>query len=479
MILRPLYDESLAQASYLVGCSATGEALVIDPNRQIEQYIQLAQSKGLRITAVTETHIHADFVSGSRELARRTGAQLYLSAMGPAEWQYMYATEAGAILLADGDTFNIGNILIQVIHTPGHTPEHLSFLLTDTAAADEPMGLFTGDFIFVGDVGRPDLLERAAGITGTMETGARLLYRSLQKIRQLPDYLQIWPGHGAGSACGRALGAVPQTTMGYERRYNWAFSVADEDEFVETVLAGQPEPPFYFAQMKRINKVGPALIGDLAQPSQETLAQLHTRLIEKTRIVDTRSADAYAKGHLPGTINIPLGDSFLTWAGWLLPYDRPFFLIADQADLLPAQSLLSLIGLEQIAGYWPKDVVEQWVASGKELEQIQRGDVVWLSQKIKHAQVHVLDVRGASEYHSGHIEGAINIPLGYLERRLQEIPTDRVLAIHCLAGTRSAIAASVLAAHGFGQGVDIVDGFRSWEKVGYPVEKESHALLRS
>jgi hydroxyacylglutathione hydrolase len=199
MILRTLYDESLAQASYLIGCSATGEALVIDPNRHIDHYIQLAQKKDLRITAVTETHIHADFVSGARELAQSTGAQLYLSDMGPAEWKYTYAVEAGAILLHDGDPFKVGNILLQALHTPGHTPEHVSFLLTDTATTDEPMGLFTGDFLFVGDVGRPDLLEKAAGLTGTMETGAQMLFHSLQKIRHLPDYLQVWPGHGAGN----------------------------------------------------------------------------------------------------------------------------------------------------------------------------------------------------------------------------------------------------------------------------------------
>ncbi len=187
MILRFIYDEALAQASYLVGCSVTGEALILDPNRNIKQYIELATSKGLHITAITETHIHADFVSGARELAQATGAQLYLSDMGPADWKYQYASAAGAILLHDKDTFRIGNILIEALHTPGHTPEHLAFLLTDTAATQEPMGLFTGDFLFVGDVGRPDLLEKAAGVTGTAESGSRQLFNSLQRARALPD----------------------------------------------------------------------------------------------------------------------------------------------------------------------------------------------------------------------------------------------------------------------------------------------------
>ncbi len=473
MILRTLYDESLAQASYLIGCSATGEALVIDPNRHIDHYIQLAQSKDLRITAVTETHIHADFVSGARELAQSTGAQLYLSDMGPVEWKYTYAVEAGAILLHDGETFKVGNILLQALHTPGHTPEHVSFLLTDTAATDEPMGLFTGDFLFVGDVGRPDLLEMAAGFTGTMETGAQMLFHSLQKIRHLPDYLQVWPGHGAGSACGRTLGEVPQSTLGYERRRNWAFSIKYEDEFVKKVLAGQPEPPFYFAEMKRINKVGPAPVSTLTLPPQETLDQLHAYLMEGIRIVDTRSADEYAAGHIAGTINIPLNGSFVTWAGWLLPYDRPFLLIADTAEVAQAQRLLSLIGLEHIAGYLPIDAINQWKAMGNSLEHIQKMDVVTLLQHIRQEHIQLLDVRRASEYAAGHIEGAKNIPLGYLERHLQEIPTDRAIAVQCQTGIRSAIAASLLMAHGFKQSIDILGGFAAWQKTSNPMKQDN------
>ncbi|MBA3533266.1 MAG: MBL fold metallo-hydrolase, partial [Ardenticatenales bacterium] len=254
MILRYLYDSNLAQASYLVGCAATGEALIIDPNREVEQYIAAAAREGLRITAVTETHIHADFLSGARELADKTGARLYLSDEGGPEWSYGFAH----LGLKDGDTFMVGNVRLEALHTPGHTPEHVAFLLTDTANAAEPMGIFSGDFVFVGDIGRPDLLESAAGVADSKEPGARTLYRSVQRFKQYPDYLQLWPGHGAGSACGKALGAIPSTTLGYERRFNWAFTTQDEESFIATVLDGQPEPPRYFAQMKRLNKVGPA-----------------------------------------------------------------------------------------------------------------------------------------------------------------------------------------------------------------------------
>ncbi len=243
MLLRRFYDAKLAQASYLVGCQATGEALVVDPNRDANQYIAAAASEGVRITHVTETHIHADFVSGSRELAARTAARLHLSAEGGPEWQYAFMSEAGAVPLRDGSRLDVGRVRVDVLHTPGHTPEHLSFMITDTAATDRPMGVFTGDFIFVGDVGRPDLLEKAAGAAGTMEAHARRLYASLQRFRQLPAWLQLWPGHGAGSACGKALGAVPQTTLGYESVVNWGLAAASEEEFVRGVLDGQPEPP--------------------------------------------------------------------------------------------------------------------------------------------------------------------------------------------------------------------------------------------
>lgn len=331
MLLRLVYNDELAQASYLVGCPATGEALIIDPNRDIEQYIRLATRHSLRITAITETHIHADFVSGSRALAQRTSAQLYLSDAGPAEWKYSYATQAHVKLLRDGDAFKVGNLLLQAVHTPGHTPEHLSFLLTDTAGADQPMGLFTCDFIFVGDVGRPDLLERAAGVKGTMEPGARQLFRSLQKVRDLSSYLQIWPAHGAGSACGRALGAVPQSTLGYAKLFNWAFAITDEEAFVTAVLEGQPEPPFYFAEMKRVNKVGPALLNEVTLPEQLTAEQLEQRLSEKVRVIDLRPAPDYLAGHIAGTISIPLDRSFLDRAGWLISPQQPYT-ISDPCD---------------------------------------------------------------------------------------------------------------------------------------------------
>jgi hydroxyacylglutathione hydrolase len=227
MLLRYFFYDKLAHASYLVGCQATGEAIVVDPGREVEPYLAAAEDEDLRIVGVTETHIHADFVSGARELAERTGARLYLSAEGGREWQYQYQDEYDHQLVRDGDSFYVGNLRFAVMHTPGHTPEHIALLVTDTKGADRPMGLFSGDFVLVGDVGRPDLLEKAARVANTAEVGARQMFGSLQRFRQLPDYIQVWPGHGAGSACGKALGAVPSSTVGYEKLFSWAFQEED------------------------------------------------------------------------------------------------------------------------------------------------------------------------------------------------------------------------------------------------------------
>ena len=261
MLLRQITDPSLAQNAYLIGCPRSGEAIVIDPERDVDRYLALAAENGLRLTAVAETHIHADYLSGARELLERHGAIAYLSAEGGPDWQFEWAKgHPNARFLRDGDTFKIGNIELKALLTPGHTPEHLSFLVTDLGGgADEPIALLSGDFIFVGDVGRPDLLESAAGQIGAREPAARTLYASLRRTRELPGHLQILPAHGAGSACGKALGAVPVSVLDYERRFNGALREAldgPKANFVNDILSGQPEPPLYFARMKRDNRRG-------------------------------------------------------------------------------------------------------------------------------------------------------------------------------------------------------------------------------
>lgn len=475
MLLRLIYDPALAQASYLLGCNASGEALVIDPNRDAEQYVVAAAAEGLRITDVTETHIHADFVSGGRELARRTGARLHLSAEGGRDWQYAFAATDGARLLRDGDTIRIGNIEVAVLHTPGHTPEHLAFLVTDRAATDRPMGLFTGDLLFVGDVGRPDLLERAAKVAGTMEDAAHTLFHSLRRIAQLPEWLQIWPGHGAGSACGKALGAVPQSTIGYERLTNWGLAESDEDTFVGMVLAGQPEPPAYFAEMKRINRDGPPVLGGFRRPARLGVEAVVERLEAGAPVVDTRSAAAFAGSHIPGTINIPYNRSFATWVGWLLPYDADLTILVHEREPNRVDRIvrdLAMIGLDRVAGWVGTEVLEEWSAAGRSLERVPQMTVAELAKRLERGDVAVLDVRGRTEWEAGHLPGVTNIPVGHLTGRLDELARDRPLVLQCESGARSAIAASVLRARGMTNVVNLSGGFTAWRNAGGPVERE-------
>jgi hydroxyacylglutathione hydrolase len=466
MIFKRFFDPKLAQASYLLGCPSSKEALIIDPNRSIDQYLRGAAEENLRIAHVTETHIHADFVSGARELAQRTGARLYLSGAGGRDWQYEYGKGAGATLLQDGSGFAFGEVRLQVLHTPGHTPEHLTFLVTDSAAASEPMGAFTGDFLFVGDVGRPDLLERAARVRGAMEEGARQLFRSLQSFRDLPEYLQVWPGHGAGSACGKALGAVPQSTLGYEKRFNWAFGISAEAEFVRAVLAGQPEPPRYFAEMKRINRSGPPVLGERSRPVRLTPEMLAADLAAGGPIVDTRDAMEFGRRSIPGTINIPANRSFPTWAGSLLPYDRDFRLIAADHRVDELVRDLAGIGLDRMVGYWSPDVVDDFESRGK-LQVIPRISLADVANGRKNDLI--VDVRGEGEWNAGHIPNSLNLPLAELDQRLDEIPRSPLI-VHCQSGSRAAIAASLLRARGFGEVQLFTGGLAEWRAAGLPTQ---------
>lgn len=466
MLLQRFYDDQLAQASYLIGCAATGEALVIDPAREVQPYLEAAAKEGLRLTHVAETHIHADYVSGGRELAARTGATLHLSAEGGADWQYAYAAADGATLLRDGSRILVGNVRVDVLHTPGHTPEHLAFLITDTAASQEPLALFTGDFVFVGDVGRPDLLERAAHVAGTMESSARTLYRSLQRFKTLPEWVQVWPGHGAGSACGKALGALPASTVGYELRTNWALAPQTEEEFTRAVLAGQPAPPPYFAEMKQINRAGPAVLGIRPLPARLDAGAIDAAGSSGELVVDVRSGDAFADGHLPGSLSLPLNRSFVTWAGWLLPYDTDLVLVAnDAADVTAAMRSLSAIGFDRVTGWAGPDVLEERAA---QLQRTPRLSPAELAAMLGAADVTVLDVRNESEWRAGRIDDAQLVPLAELPTRLAEVPRTGRLVVHCAAGARSGIALGLLQGAGFTNAIELAGGYNAWALAGHP-----------
>ncbi len=465
MILERLYDDMLAQASYLIASDHSPDAIVIDPLRDVERYVALAARKQLRIAYVAETHIHADFVSGARELAASTGATLLLSGHGEGEWTY----RTSGRVVRDGACIELGDVTLEVRHTPGHTAEHIAFIVTDRAATDQPIGMVSGDFIFVGDVGRPDLLEHAANARGTANALARKLFHSIHATAALPDHLQIWPGHGAGSACGRALGALPATTLGYERLANWAFQARDEGEFVRAVLEGQPEIPPYFARMKVANRDG-------APPRNDSpLAVLDLDAFREVVgagavAVDCRGSAAFAAGHIPGVLHLPLGSSFVTWAGWLVPYDRDVVLLADDVDRAErARRALSLIGIDRVIGMGGEKVRDAWRATVGPLERVTQVDVASIA-RAEHREI--VDVRSGAEWKTGHIPEARHIFLGAMLEGIRDLPRDTPIALHCGSGTRSSIAASIMQAHGFTDVANVIGGFHAWEAAGLPIESE-------
>lgn len=463
MFFTHVYDKSLAQGSYLIGCQATGEAIVIDAKRDIDTYLEIAREEDLRITHLAETHIHADFLSGTRELAAVTGAKMYLSDEGGKDWQYEFAHEG----LKEGSVIKVGRLSLRVIHTPGHTPESISFVLTDHPASDAPVMVFTGDFVFVGDIGRPDLLEKAAGITGTQEPGARQLFRSLEKFSSLPPFVQVWPGHGAGSACGKALGSVPGSTVGYEVIRNWAFRYRDDEEgFVDYLLTGQPEPPKYFAMMKKLNKVDRPLLTAVPQPAELSPEAFRSIYQGSVAILDTRPPGEFAKGHIAGSLNLPGDQSFSTWAGWLVDYNTPIVLVASPERIDDLVRKLMRIGLDNVVGY-----LTHPAALDLPLHTSQSIDMDTFQSRRREPGVQVVDVRSAEEFAAGHIDGATHIFVGYLPARLAQLDPDRPVIVHCLGGLRAAIAQSVLQANGFQDVKRYTGGMKEWREKNKPVNR--------
>jgi hydroxyacylglutathione hydrolase len=478
MFMRMIYDERLAQAAYLIGCQRTGEALVIDPERDVDRYIDLARQNGLRITAIAETHIHADFLSGSRELAEQTGATLYLSGEGGPDWSYRWLdkkTGGGSykhVLLKDADTFRVGNIDVRAMHTPGHTPEHLCFVITDRGGgASEPMGVATGDFVFVGDLGRPDLLESAAGVRGMADSSARVLFKSVQKFSALPEYLQVWPAHGAGSACGKALGAVPQTTVGYEKRFNASIKAAgSESQFVDYILSGQPEPPLYFARMKHENRDGPAVLGTLPKP-HELSDQEITGLSPAAFVVDTRSWKDFKEGHLKGSLFAPRDGMFHTVVGSYIPASGDIYLIAHANEIDGLVRDLVRIGLDRVMGYITPHTLAAFAHHHPQaMAKTAEIDAARAKVSIATEKPFLLDVRAAWEYAEGHIPGAMHAAYPHLPKKLAELPKDRPILVNCKAGGRSARACAFLEREGF-RVTNLAGGFGAWEQFGGPVQK--------
>ncbi|ASN05795.1 MBL fold metallo-hydrolase [Virgibacillus necropolis] len=466
MFFRSFFDESLAQMSYMVGCERTGEAIVIDPARCIDPYLKIAKQKRFKIIASAETHIHADFLSGSREIAENYNATVYVSDEGDESWKYHQVEGVDYMLLKDTYTFEVGLVEFKVMHTPGHTPESISFILTDKGAGSaQPMGVFSGDFVFVGEIGRPDLLEKSAGIAGSSYSGASQMFQSLQIFKQLPDFMQVWPAHGAGSACGKTLGAVPMSTVGYEKLNNWALEEENKENFIKTLLAGQSNPPKYFAMMKKLNKMGPPLVNEGEIDKLETTDEL-VKYGGNTVLLDTRRVAEFAKAHFEGTINIPFNQSFANWAGELIGYDQDIVLIATEQKLKAIRKSLSSIGLDRVVA----SIEPSFVLANKDcLESYGEVNVQKVHDLLQNDQYHLIDVRNQSEWDEGRIEGANHKTLSLLEDSLDDLPQGKTYLVHCRSGARSAIGASLMQANGYKDVMNVKGGYLAWTKEKFPV----------
>ncbi len=462
MLLERIYDEDLAQASYFIGCQAKGEAVVVDPRRDIDVYLEIAAKNSMKITGVTETHIHADFLSGTRELSARTGAPMYVSDEGGPDWTYGEGFK-DAVHMKDGHKITLGNITVQAVYTPGHTPEHMSFLITDGAQATEPGFMLTGDFVFVGDLGRPDLLDEAAGGVDTRFIGAKDLFASLRdRFLTLPDYVQVLPAHGAGSACGKALGSIPSSTVGYERAFSWwgkHLRNNDEQGFVDELLEGQPDAHAYFGRMKAQNKVGPEVLGDQTELVEYSTEQLVEGLTDDSIIfVDTRHHSEVHGGTVERSLNVPGLDKAASYGAWVYNPDvenRPLVLLAD--DLEEAEALrdhLIRVGIDTVTGFTTSleglDLVKPTVIKPDELGSFEH--------------VMLLDVRNKTEYSEGHLSGAEQLSGGRALWNQDRLPRGGTILTYCQTGIRNSVAAGALRREGFDV-AEIEGGYANWLSV--------------
>lgn len=467
MFLHQRFIPGLAIYSYMVGDEKTKDCAVIDAPRDVDYFVDLAEREGLRITHILETHVHADFVSGSRELKARLRDEplILCSGLGGAEWTPAYADR----VLADRDSIHLGAIRLEAVHTPGHTPEHLSWALYDhTRSADTPWLLLTGDFVFVGDVGRPDLL----GDQARQVLAAQLYHSVFETLPTFADFTEILPGHGAGSLCGKAIGSRSTSTLGYERRFNASLSVAPEAEWVRTLLDGMPIAPPYFRRMKKVNAEGPPLVGlDLPGRTRHRAEQVYERVCDHCLVVDVRQKEAFAASHIPGAINIPLGAVMPTWAGWVLPYDHPILIVLDNPiDMPQAVAHLLRVGFDDIRGYL-EDGMDRWQTAGFETSRLQTMSVHELAGRLKGADApFVLDVRTEREFDAGHIGDAHHIHGGLLQERVTEVPRDREVAVVCGSGYRASIASSFLKRRGYERVITVLGGMSGYMAAGFPTE---------
>lgn len=465
MILQQFYLQCLAHASYLIGDEETHVAVVVDPQRDVDRYLAFAASHGLRIAHVVLTHFHADFVAGHVELRDRAGAAIYLGAAAAAEYSFTP--------LHDGDVIDLGRVRLQALETPGHTPESISLVVYDgNPEATEPRAVLTGDTLFVGDVGRPDL-RVALGWSATDLGG--LLYDSLHgKLLALPDAVAVYPAHGAGSLCGKALGKETVSTIGEQRRSNYALQPMSKAAFVDLVTADQPDAPSYFTY--------DAVLNSQERPTlDETLERIHALTLDEVlalqgagaQVLDTRDPAEFAAAHLAGSINVGLGGQYATWAGSVLGREQPIVIVADPGREHEAAMRLGRIGFDQVAGYLG-DGLHSVEARPDLMRTTERVSPQVAADRVAAAAAErapvIVDVRAPAERQQKRIPGSVGIPLTRLAERLPELPSDRPLLVHCAGGYRSAIAASLLQRHGFAQVSEIAGGIGAWEAGGLPLD---------
>jgi glyoxylase-like metal-dependent hydrolase (beta-lactamase superfamily II)/rhodanese-related sulfurtransferase len=463
MYFKQFYLGCLAHASYLIG--SNGEAAVVDPQRDVDEYINEADAQGLKIKYIIETHLHADFVSGHQELAARTGAKIVFGAQANAAFTHHP--------VKDGDELPLGQLTLRFLETPGHTPEGICVLVIDPAVSPEPQKVLTGDTLFIGDVGRPDL---AGGRGFTPQQMAELMYDSLHgKLMKLPDQTEVYPAHGAGSLCGKNMSKETSSTIGEQRKFNYALKPMSKDEFVRVMTADLAEAPAYFPKDAEINRSGACGLAELAPPNQLTAKEVEASRTAGLIILDVRSAEIFGAGHVAGSINIGLGGQFAMWAGSLIPMDAEIILVAEtNAQVDEAVVRLARVGIENVKGYLIGEPVD-WSNDGLKMETIPQVSVAQFKDRLASGTLQVVDVRRPAEYANGHVPSALSVPLSVLENLIKDLPLSREAetAVICAGGYRSSAAASLLQKHGFMNLINVVGGTGAWVSAGYPVETSS------
>ena len=462
MVIERFYTPGLAQVAYGVADPTTGEAAIIDPRRDIDDYLDWTVLRGYTIGAILETHVHADFVSGARELAAATGATVYAGRMGETEFPHQP--------LDDGDSVHVGKLKLKAFWTPGHTLEHMAYLLFDPDRRDDPVALFSGDILFAGEIGRPDLLG-----ADRQKFLIQQLYETVtERLAALPDAVVVYPGHGAGSPCGKKIGEGDQTSIGQEKRFSYAFHATSQDAFIKEVMGGMPKPPAYYPVMKRVNKAGPALLRDLPQGTPLSADDVAARQTTGALVIDARSVDDFAVGHIPGAVALGLGSNFAIWAGWLAPYDREVMLVLPGDDVYQsALTELRRIGVDNVGGYLHGGM-SAWSASGRPIEELDALSVNELASRIKGSSngLRIIDVRDETEWTARHISGSWNLSAGSLAQGVDaNVDTSATMAVICETGFRSAFAVSLLQGRGHERVAMIPGGMVAWVAAGLPTAR--------